>query len=252
MMSQRIRDFTIYFVQLRPCSKFYALAGMLFSIYLVITIPFTLFGQTSVIKSIAQIIVPVCIALLTCAFLIESTRLICTLWEHKWFKVLFAFLTFSSYSVAKIQADRFINEFTSLDPATLPQAQILLTSFVLVPSWMVVLLVIVVVYMLLSIVFFPVQTITNRDELLGLKRMGRIVGVLGVIALLTSILETYRDDASMINTLMKEVVLLTEYHPQTHCKNITGGYLVAEIGRGYISIFSRKSMEFTTLKCRYN
>lgn len=251
-MSERIRDFTRHFILLKLCSKFYALAGMLFCIYLVITIPFTLFGQTNVTESVAQIIGPVCIALLTCAFLIESARLIYTLWEHKWFKVLFAFLTFSSYSVAKIQADKFINELTSLDPATLPQAQILLTSFALVPSWMVVLLVIVVVYMMLSIIFFPVQTITNRDELLGLKRMGRIVGVLGVTALLTSALETYRDDASMINALMKEVVLLTEYHPQTHCKNITGDYLVADIGRGYASIFSRKSMEFTTLQCRYN
>ncbi|WP_036310908.1 hypothetical protein [Methylophaga thiooxydans] len=165
-MSEKIRDFIMYFVQLRPCSKFYALAGTLLSIYLVITIPFTLFGQTNVTQSVAQIIGPVCIALLTCAFLIESARLICTLWEHKWFKVLFAFLTFSSYSVAKIQADKFINELTSLDPATLPQAQLLLTSLALVPSWMVVLLIIVVVYMVLSIIFFgyPDYLVGMRDR----------------------------------------------------------------------------------------
>jgi hypothetical protein len=166
-------------------------------------------------------------------------------WRNSPFKIAGGSLTL--YSKGRLKMGGL-----QLDPATLPQAQILLTSFALVPSWMVVLLVIVVVYMMLSIIFFPVQTITNRDELLGLKRMGRIVGVLGVTALLTSALETYRDDASMINALMKEVVLLTEYHPQTHCKNITGDYLVADIGRGYASIFSRKSMEFTTLQCRYN
>ncbi|EEF80708.1 hypothetical protein MDMS009_647 [Methylophaga thiooxydans DMS010] len=80
--------------------------------------------------------------------------------------MLFAFLTFSSYSVAKIQADKFINELTSLDPATLPQAQLLLTSLALVPSWMVVLLIIVVVYMVLSIIFFgyPDYLVGMRDR----------------------------------------------------------------------------------------
>jgi len=248
-MIRKVTELGRHFAGLSLDRKFYAAAGFVFACYFLSSIPLFIFGEPNLVQSVSSVTAPLSLFLLTVAVLIESTRFLEKMWERRWFKLLVAFLTFVAFSLARAHADKFINALTSLDPGVLPQAQILLTSLLLVPSWVSVLLVILLLLMIVTMVFIPGFAASGEDELTSWLRIGRVLGLMGVFTLLVWIDSQYKNDRSLVNSAMKEAVIYAEYHSKTPCQNVASDRLVADIGRGYISVFSRKTLEFHVEKC---
>jgi hypothetical protein len=248
-MIRKITGLRTQFEALSLDRKFYAAAGFIFACYFLSSIPLFIFAEPNLVQSIASVTAPLSLSLLTAAVLVESTRFLEKMWERRWFKLLVAFLTFVAFSLARAHADKFINTLTSLDPSVLPQAQILLTSLLLVPSWVSVLLVILLLLMIVTMIFIPGFAASGENELTSWLRIGRVLGLMGVFTLLAWIDSQYKNDHSLVNSAMKEAVIYAEYHSKTPCRNVASDSLVADIGRGYISVFSRTSLDFHVENC---
>lgn len=229
--------------------KFYTAGGLVFFGYVACSVPLLATGHREYVDLLASAAAPVAFACFAIAVACELAEVLVACWESWWFKLLIAFLTFFSYEIAKIHADNLINDFTSIDPGKLPAAQTLLTSLYIIPSWIGVLVPSLLVFLILGMSAFPLLLTTDAGKWGDGIGLGRIVGVMALLAALLWLDHEFKDDESLANTAFKAAVIESEYHAKSECLNVKSGELSADLGRGYVSVFLPERVSFETRSC---
>ena len=227
--------------------KFYAVGGALMAIYVASLVLLNMFSDDVHAQSRVDMVMPLIIGFLTTALVLELAQKISSLWTNLWFGFLVAFFTFIAYSMARVEANGFLNELVAIDPGKLSEAQTLLTSLLLVPSWIKVLL--FVLALLLSVatlvVFFQMaMDKKSSDIFLG---FARLMGALGLYMGLAWVDKLY--EHPLVKDVLKNAVVVAEYHPKTICTNVFPGERVADVGGGFVSVFSTATGTFEPRPC---
>jgi len=231
--------------------RVYKVGAFAFGIYIVIgMICGVLFGQDAISK-VANIFVYFIATIFTIAVFIEYWFAIKPLLEKTWVKWSGAGLGYLVYRYSEGKAADFVNEFTELDPNKLPDALSLLAALFLPYSWLVLVSAIIAAYLIVIWFIAPFNLKKDQQTVGEWKFIGRFVGVFTIFIILQQLISAFDEKDSLIALISKETVLRTEYFKSTACKNVPENSLVADIGRGYVSVFFPISQSFKVVKCQY-
>jgi len=233
--------------------KVYTIGACVFGIYVVVAIIYGLaFGKES-ITEVASVFIYFIATIFTIAVFIEYWFAIKPLIENAWVKLFGAAVVYLVYRYSEGKAADFINAFTKLDPEKLPDALSLLAALFLPYSWLVLVLVSVILaaYIIVVWIIAPFSLTYDKRELSVWRFIGRVVGLSTIFIIFQQLITSFDKEDSIIAGIAQESILRTEYFPSTVCTNAPSNALVADIGRGYISIFEPSSKSFSVEKCRY-
>ncbi|MFH4454425.1 hypothetical protein WMQ31_10530 [Vibrio alginolyticus] len=102
--------------------------------------------------------------------------------------------------------------------------------------------------MLVHWIFYPFES-KGAVQFGGWKRIARFLGLMWVMIYSAQAKFFFEDKESLFTTIAKVVVLYSEYHEKSHCKNVQENELSAYLDRGYISIYSKRDGKFRTEAC---
>ncbi len=240
------------FIGLSLHDKIYKLGAYAFGAYLAIAFAFGLFLGPNYINQIASIFFYFIATIFTCAVFVEYWFALKPVLEKTWVKWVGAGIAYLVFRYSEGKAEDFVNGFTGIDPSALSSAVSLLTALFLPYSWVVLIAAILGVYVIFIWFFAPVQISNDEKNLGGWKFLGRIIGLFTIFVILQQLITAFDKEDSIAVLIAKETTLRTEYFKEFSCKGIAKGSLVADIGRGYISVFTPNSMLFEVKKCEYD
>jgi hypothetical protein len=178
------------------------------------------------------------------AFLVESYTILERLSRNKLFLVLLGGLSFALFKLSEISSDHFVNALTGIDPGLLPKSSSALVALFLPLQW----LYIVALAMMPLTIFFMLRTVVATKE--GtVAFLGRIVAAITVMLLATYFGSFLSKEDSFVYMLAKEIVIAAEYFPNNQCANIFVGERVADINRGWVSVYSPELDRFRSERC---
>ena len=227
--------------------KFYAIGGVLFVAYLVIGFVLILFRHDARVQDVAEIIIPFVLISFTIGVVVEFVQRLSSVWHNLWFGFFVGFLTFIAYSMARMEANEFINTLTNIDPSKLPEAQNLLTSLLLLPSWIKLLLPILLVLLVIAMLVIPILAVRDKTTRSSWLAIVRLLGVMGVFVVFARADELYGHP--LVEAGLRSAVVASEYHPRTICTNVFPGERVADVGDGFVSVFSTATDTFEPRRC---
>ena len=230
--------------------KFYSGGVALLLLLVLFSLLLTIFGYGTRIQSLAENVTPFMMGILASGVIVEVAQKLNSFRRNLWFSFLVAFLTFIAYSMARVDANEFINQLTSIDPGKLPEAQTLLTSLLLIPSWISILLFVLAVLLSVGMLVVSFQMARDKTGYHGFLWFIKFIGLLGVFAGVAQADELYKDRYTLVKELLKDAVVVAEYHPKTVCANVFPGERVADVGGGFVSVFSPAGGAFTTRSCK--
>ena len=231
--------------------KVYKAGAFAFGLYMAVGLVFGIFFGHDSISKIANIFVYAIATIFSIAVFIEHWFAIKPLIEKTWVKWLGAGVAYLVYRYSESKAADFVNEFTKLDPDKLPDAISLLAALFLPYSWAVLVLSLLTVYIIVIWFIVPFHLKKDQQTIGEWKFIGRIVGVFAILVIFQQLVTAFDEKGSIIDLVSKEIVLRTEYYSSTVCKNVSEKAIVADIGRGYISVFSLEDRKFNVVKCQY-
>ncbi len=184
---------------------------------------------------------------------IESWKIVADLLRKTYIKWLVGGISLLVYKFSVVQADRYINILTGLEPSYLPSASSTLSTFYLLYYWLIVTAIILALITLIAIIFVLVVPIKKNNPSKAFW-VARIFGMLSICIVLHHCISFFEnpDPKSFVAKVSKEIILGTEYFSYSYCKNIRKDQVVADIGGGYISAFDKNNDIFHVTKCEVN
>lgn len=178
------------------------------------------------------------------AFLVESYTILERLSCNKLFLALLGGLSFALFKISEISSDHFVNALTGVDPGFLPRSSSALVALFLPLQW----LYMVALAMMPLTIFFMLRTVIATKEG-AVAFFGRIVAAITVMLLATYFGSFLSNQESFGYILAKEIVIAAEYFPNDQCANVLDGERVANINRGWVSVYSPELDKFRSEKC---
>jgi hypothetical protein len=212
--------------------------------------------------------------LIVSAGIIDLYMILKALWRSSIGKFLYAFFGFYAYAISEIRAKQIVYSIVNTNPDSYTSSINILTSFYLIPSWMLIVIVIVYILILIQTPILFIFDVFNKtlskkvDDLLNKKTIfankGHMIMSLTfggtMVILLAMNIEKYT--AIKDQDILKKIILLTSYYPNNGtCKNIDPWQYIKFISAGYVSetnysaidIFdSDKKLTFKTVPCKYS
>ncbi len=184
---------------------------------------------------------------------IESWKIVADLFRKTYIKWLVGGVSLLVYKFSVVQADKYINVLTGLEPSYLPSASSALSTFYLLYCWLIATAVILSLILLIAIIFVFVSSI-KKNNLSAAFWFARFFGMSSTCIILFHCISFFEnsDPKSFVATVSKEIILGTEYFSYSHCKNIRKDQIVADIGGGYVSAFDKNNDIFYVIKCEVN
>lgn len=212
-----------------------------------------LFGfESGFIQKLANIFVYFIATIFTVAVFIEYWHVLKPLFNKTWVKWIGAILAYLIFRYSEGKAEDFINEFTGVDPSSLPNASSLLAALFLPYSWGVFVAALLGLYIVVIWFFIPVQINKDEKNIGGWKVIARIVGLITIYIILEQLISAFDEKGSLPALLAQETVLRTEYFQHSNCKGLPSSALVADLGGGNISVFIPQTVEFMVMRCEYD
>lgn len=231
--------------------KIYKIGAYVFVVYAVIVLTVSFFFDSQYISTIANIFAYLIATIFTFAVFAEYWDVLKPLFEKIWLRWIVGGIAYLVFRYSEGKAEDFINSFTGIDPSALPNAVSLLVALFLPYSWIVFISVILGVYLIVILLIAPVQIRKDEKTIGGWKFMGRLVGLLTIFILLSNLITLFDKEDSVSTLIAKETTLRTEYFNRSSCGGVNKDSLVADIGRGFISVYTPKTSKFEVKKCEY-
>lgn len=186
------------------------------------------------------------------------------IFNSKLFKLVASFFALPILVFTNINTHHFINSYTHLDPSLLPNAVVAL-NLIFMPYTCSILLML----MLTLILFYEIKKDTenvpfkveflfiNKNQSKANKSVSnfnlnvfpRLIGIIGLILCLEKFEKSLFTKGGILNIIANTLVIESEYMKYSTCDGAKEGYLVADIGGGFVSIFDPKNNQFFRHQC---